>query len=145
VLTGGLVADRILRTGRVIGGRRLFGAGAYLAAAGALLLAVRTDSPITLAALAAVSSMCVQLTLPTWWLAAIEQAGRHVGALFGLLNMMGTAGALASLWFVGWYADQRKALGYTGREQWDPMFDVFVVVLLVGAGAWALYRRRPIT
>jgi MFS family permease len=144
VLIGGVVADLILKRGTVVWRRRLLGGCAYLVAAGCLFLAVRTESPATLAALAALSSLCVQLTLPTWWSAAIEQSGRHVGALFGLLNMMGTVGALASQGFVGVFADWRKGLGYTGREQWDPIFDVYVIVLLIGAGAWLAYRRRPL-
>jgi MFS family permease len=144
VLTGGVLADRILRSRSVVWGRRLLGGSAYLVAAGCLFLAARTESPAALAGLAALSSLCVQLTLPTWWSAAIEQSGRHVGALFGLLNMMGTAGALASQGFVGAFADWRKDLGYTGREQWDPMFDVYVGVLLLGALTWLLYRKRPL-
>ena len=144
MLAGGVVADRISRGRSVVWGRRLFGGCAFLLAAGCLFLAVRTESPTTLAALAAVSSLCVQLTLPTWWSAAIEQSGRHVGSLFGLLNMAGTVGAMGSQWFVGAFADWRKGRGYTGREQWDPMFDVYVGVLLVGAVAWLVYRRRPL-
>jgi len=144
VLAGGVIADVILRSGSVVWGRRLLGVSAYLVAAGCLFLAVRTESPAALATLAALSSLCVQLTLPTWWSAAIEQSGRHVGALFGLLNMMGTAGALASQGFVGAFADWRAGLGYTGREQWDPMFDVYVGVLLLGAATWMLYRKRPL-
>jgi len=58
--------------------------------------------------------------------------------------MMGTAGALASQGFVGAFADWRKGLGYAGREQWDPMFDVYVGVLLLGAVTWLAYRKRPL-
>lgn len=144
VLAGGLIADRLLRTKSVVRARRVFGGCAYLAAAGCLFLAARTESPAALAGLAAVSSLCVQLTLPTWWSAAIEQSGKHVGALFGLLNMMGTVGAMASQWFVGAFADWRKELGHEGRSQWDPMFDVYVIVLLLGAGVWLAYRKRPL-
>jgi MFS family permease len=145
VLTGGVIADRILRCGPdVVRGRRMLGAAAYLSAAGLLFLAVRMESAIALAALAGVSSMCVQLTLPTWWSAAIEQSGKHVGALFGLLNMTGTAGAMASQWFVGAFSDWRAGLGYAGREQWDPMFNVYVGVLLVGALAWLMYRKKAL-
>jgi hypothetical protein len=94
--------------------------------------------------LAAVTNLAVQLTLPMWWSCAIEQSGRHVGALFGLLNMCGLVGAGASQWFVGAFADYRQGLGYSGREQWDPMFDAFIIALLIGAAAWALYRFRPL-
>jgi sugar phosphate permease len=145
VLSGGIVADRLLR-GRlpVAWGRRLFGCSAYVVAAGLLAVAIRAESPVTLTLLVAVSYLAVQLTLPTWWSCAIEQSGRHVGALFGLLNMVGLIGGVASQWFVGYFADGRKAEGYTGRAQWDPMFDAYIVVLLVGAVLWALYRCRPL-
>ncbi|MSR53305.1 MAG: MFS transporter [Gemmataceae bacterium] len=145
VLSGGMVADRILK-GRlpVVWGRRLLGCGTYLLAAGCLMLAVRAEEPRTLAMLAGLSCLCVQLTLPTWWSATIEQSGKHVGALFGLLNMIGLIGALCSQWYVGALSDARKAAGFKGREQWDPMFDLFVVVLLVGSLAWLLYRKRPL-
>jgi MFS family permease len=144
VLAGGVIADLILRRGSVVWGRRVLGGSAYLLAAGCLFVAARTESPTSLAALAAVSALCVQLTLPSWWSAAIEQSGRHVGALFGLLNMMGTAGAMGSQWFVGKFSDWRKGLGHEGRDQWDPMFDVYVIVLLIGALVWLAYRKRPL-
>jgi len=146
VLSGGIVADWILR-GRlpVVWGRRLLGAGAYLVAAGCLALAVRAEEPMTLAILAGLSCLAVQLTLPTWWSAAIEQSGKHVGALFGMLNMTGLIGAMGSQWFVGALSDSRKDAGFAGREQWDPMFDVFIVVLVLGALAWLFYRKRPLS
>jgi len=145
VLAGGVVADWLLRAALpVVWARRLFGATAYLAATACLVVAVRSEDPSALAALIALANLAVHLTLPTWWSCAIEQSGRHVGALFGLMNTMGVIGALASQWFVGWYADRRADLGYSGREQWDPMFDVYVGVLVVGAVAWAAYRFRPL-
>ena len=67
VLAGGVIADGILRSRSVVWGRRLLGGRAYLVAAACLFLAARTESPAALASLAAVSSLCVQLTLPTWW------------------------------------------------------------------------------
>jgi MFS family permease len=102
------------------------------------------ESPVATAGLAALSSFCLQIVLPTWWSSAIEQSGKHVGSLFGMMNMIGLVGAMVSQWFVGAYSDYRKDLGYTGRDQWDPMFDVFVGVLLLGALTWAMYRRRPV-
>jgi hypothetical protein len=86
----------------------------------------------------------VQIILPTWWSAAIEQSGKHTGSLFGWMNMMGLMGAAISQGFVGVFADWRKSLGYVGREQWDPMFDVYVAVLLLGALSWLIYRKRPL-
>ena len=34
--------------------------------------------------------------------------------------------------------------GLTGRDAWDPIFDVYVVVLVGGAAAWWLYRFTPL-
>jgi sugar phosphate permease len=145
VLLGGLVADRIQRARiSTVHARRVFGGLAYLGAAGCLAIGMTADSPITLAVFAALSCFIVHLTLPTWWSAAIEQSGQHVGSLFGLMNTMGVVGALASQGFVGVLVDSRKDQGFTGRDQWDPLFQVYVGALLVGALAWALYCFRPL-
>src|SRR5262249_15479934 len=103
----------------------------------------RCDDPRALAALFACSTFAMHLTLPNWWSVAIPQCGRHVGALFGLMNGMGVLGAMASQYFVGAFADWREEMGFSGREQWDPMFNAYVAVLLLGALAWASYR--PLT
>lgn len=145
VLSGGVLADRLLRARLpLVVARRLVGGLAFLTAAGLLAVAIRAESVVVLAALVALSYLCVQLMLPMWWSCAIEQSGRHVGALFGLLNMTGLLGGAASQWFVGAFADHRRSLGFTGRAQWDPLFDVYVGVLVCGAVAWMLYRRQPV-
>jgi MFS transporter, ACS family, glucarate transporter len=143
VLCGGVIADRIKRqTTNPVRARRYFCGCAFMAAAVLLVFAVRQESVENLALLAAMSCLAVQLTLPTWWSAAIEQCGRHVGPLFGLMNMMGMIGALVSQGFVGIFADYQAAQGLSGRAQWDPMFDVYVLVLLLGALCWLVYRKQ---
>jgi MFS transporter, ACS family, glucarate transporter len=141
VLTGGVIADRILRQGLAVASwRRWFGASAFVASALLLLLGSQLDEPIALAIFAALSCLAFHLTLPTWWSATIEVSGHHVGALFGLLNSLGVFGALASQWFVGAFSDWRAEQGYSGREQWDPLFYVYVAALACGAMCWATYR-----
>jgi hypothetical protein len=51
---------------------------------------------------------------------------------------------MASQGFVGVFTDWRASRGFTGRAQWDPLFDVYVGVLVCGAVAWAAYRPRPL-
>ncbi len=140
MLVGGVVADRIAASTRSRGLRQSFCSLGFLLAALFLYMAVNADTAVRLSQLAACSCFCVQLTLPSWWSAAIEQSGRHVGPLFGLMNMMGTVGALSSQWFVGAFADFQRARGLSGREQWDAMFTVYVVVLILGSVGWACYR-----
>ena len=142
VLAGGVIADRLIKgASSPVRRRRLFCAAACLLAAISLALAIRSQSVTQLTLLAGLSCFFVQLTLPSWWSAAIEQCGQHVGPVFGMMNMMGTLGALASQWFVGVFADYQKARGLDGREQWDPMFQVYVGILLFGACCWSNYRK----
>jgi MFS family permease len=109
------------------------------------MIAIQSDHVTTLAIFAALSTMSVQLTLPSWGSAAIEQSGRHVGPIFGMLNTIGTVGALATQGFAGVFADIQAWRGLSGRAQWDDMFVVYVAVLTVGALSWwFLYQRRPI-
>jgi sugar phosphate permease len=143
MLLGGGIAEWIARrcenrdrATRAVGGT------VYLLAAGCLWLAVRRDEPAELVALAAASCLCMSTTLPLWWSCAIRISGRHVGALFGLMNMVGGVGAMSSQYFIGWFTDRSKGLGYEGRAQWDPAFTVYVTMLAVGAVCWALYRSQ---
>ena len=144
VLLGGVISDRMTRgSSKVVRNRRVFCSCAFFASAVTLFLAVKADSVEGLSILAALSCFFIQLTLPTWWSSAIEQSGKHVGPLFGLMNMMGTLGALASQWFVGVFADWQKDRGLSGRDQWDPMFQIYVCVLFIGGVCWLLYRKQP--
>jgi hypothetical protein len=60
------------------------------------------------------------------------------------MNGMGFIGAMSSQWFVGFFANWRMQAGFTGRAQWDPMFDVYAGILLMGAVAWWCYQFVPL-
>ncbi|MBX9627123.1 MAG: MFS transporter [Gemmataceae bacterium] len=146
MLGGGWLADRLPRwAADPVAARRRVGVVCYLAAAGCLFLGVRAEDPLEVAALWGVSFCALHVTLPNWWVLAIPQAGRHTATLTGLMNGLGVLGALASQGFVGWFTDrQERDYGLTGRATWDPLFDVYVGVLLAGAVAWGLYRFTPL-
>jgi ACS family glucarate transporter-like MFS transporter len=111
--------------------------GAGLSACG-ILASVWTDSTVAASAFIALVAFGVQLQLPSWWASATQVSGRHVGALFGLMNMMGGVGRMLSQLFVGGFADWRKSQGYTGRAQWDPALYIYVVIALIGMTLWCL-------
>lgn len=145
MLLGGWIADRIPRwVGDPVSARRFLGLGCYLTAAACMFAGVRCNDPLALAGLWAASACAMHITLPSWWSVIIPQAGRHVGTIFGLTNGVGVLGALASQGFVGVFADWQASRGLSGREQWDPIFDVYVVVLMLGGVAWWLYRYTPL-
>jgi MFS family permease len=142
-LLGG-VLDDLLRRGGARHGRRWLGATAFSSAAALLVLGLLFESPRAMAAFAALSCLATACMLSSWWSAAREVSGRHLGALFGLLNGVGTLGAMGSQFFFGAFADWRGKQGYSGRAQWDPAFAVYVVVLLAAAVCWASYVSRPV-
>lgn len=145
MLGGGWLSDRASRSADPAVTRRRLCAGCYLAAAGCLWVGVRADDPLALAVLCGLSFLALHLTLPNWWVCAIPQAGRHTAALTGLMNGLGVFGALASQGFVGWFADrQERVHRLVGREAWDPIFNVYVGVLLAAAAGWGLYRFTPL-
>jgi MFS family permease len=145
-LSGGFAADAIVRhCPRRMLCRRVWGLAAYTAAALSLGTAVLCESPFATAFLAACSTMAAHLTIANWWSCAIEVSGRHVGALFGLMNGLGVVGAMSSQFLFGYLADWRKAQGFTGRDQWDPAFQIAAVVLLAAALCWLFVdTSRPV-
>ena len=136
---GGWLTDWLVRrTGSRRWGRTAQAVvGAGIAAVG-IVASVWTDSTALAAAFISLVAFGVQLQLPAWWASATQVSGRHLGAIFGLMNMMGGLGRIVSQYFVGTFADWRKSLGYTGRAQWDPALYLYVVVALIGMVLWAL-------
>src|SRR5262249_46368347 len=72
-------------------------------------------------------------------------SGKHLGALFGLMNSLGVPGALGSQLFLGRFVDWLGGLGYSGRPQWDPALYVYAAVLVAGAACWLFIdATRPV-
>src|SRR5205823_3210612 len=81
--------------------------------------------------------------LPTWWSVVAEISGRHLGAMFGLLNSMGVLGAFVSNILMGYLVQYRKDVyEYSGRELWDPIFNLYIAVLFVGGLMWIFVDSR---
>jgi MFS family permease len=136
---GGWLTDWLVKqTGSLRWGRTAQAVvGAGLAVLG-ILASIWTDSTVMASGFVALAAFGLQLQLPSWWASATRVSGLHVGALFGLMNMVGGIGRLASQYFLGWFSDWRKSLGYSGRAQWDPALYVYVVVALSAMIFWCL-------
>lgn len=142
-LFGGWLTDWLVRvTGHGRWGRTLPSmVGAAMAGSG-LLASVRTDSTLSASIFIAMACCGVQLQVPSWWACATQISGRHLGALFGLMNMIGAVGAISSQLFLGRFADWMKGRGFSGRAQWDPGFYVYVGVAVLGMIIWSLVDPR---
>jgi sugar phosphate permease len=103
-----------------------------------ILASVRINSTELSAVFVALACLGVQIQVPAWWASATQVSGKHLGALFGLMNMLGAVGAILSQIFFGYSADYMKGLSYSGRAQWDPAWYAYVVVALIGMILWSL-------
>ncbi|MDZ4684297.1 MAG: MFS transporter [Planctomycetaceae bacterium] len=140
---GGMVLDLIVAGGG-IARRRLMGGCAFFTAAGLLSCALLARDPWLAALLTALSCFMTQSTQPLWWTCTIGISGKHVGALFGLMNSVGVFGAMSSQYLVGAIADRLGELGHSGRTQWDPIFYINVGVLITAGMLWSLFRFVPV-
>jgi sugar phosphate permease len=141
--TGGYILDRVVQPGsaarkRWLGGIALFSASAMLGCA------LFTGHPWLAALFTALSCFAAQLTQTMWWSCAIDISGKHVGALFGLMNSVGVFGAMSSQFLVGAIADWLGDKGLSGRMQWDPMFYVDMGVLILAGLLWSSFRLVPV-
>jgi MFS family permease len=136
-ILGGFLSDwMVRRTGERCWSRRAIGIGSCTFAALAIVGSIYCDSPVAAALLTAFACLSAQVQIASWWAVVTEISGRHVGALFGLMNSLGVPGAVTSQLFLGLLADYLGEQGFTGRDQWDPAFYVYGAVLLCGAFCW---------
>ncbi|HLJ10074.1 MAG TPA: MFS transporter [Planctomycetaceae bacterium] len=136
---GGPLSTSVVQwTGETRWTRRLLGFSLVAAAGLFLGGSIYCDSPTAACLCIAMAGVCGQAQVSNWWAVTMDISGKHLGAMFGLLNSLGVPGAIASPIFLGSFADYRKSLGFTGRAQWDPAFAVYSAILLAGATCWLL-------
>ncbi len=136
---GGYLSDFLVRlTGERRRSRRYIGCGAYLVSAVAIVAALYLDKPWHSTLCISLAFFCVELQIPSWWGVVTEISGKHVGAMFGLMNSMGAVGSVGSPILLGSLSDYLKASGAVGRMQWDPGFYVYAGLMLLAAFCWTM-------
>jgi MFS family permease len=142
-LSGGYIIDWLTRTtGDRFRCRRLLCASSVTLAAVSLLIGQHCDTPVIATLWTAGSLMLTVMTLASWWGSVADLSGRHLGALFGLMNSLGGFGGMASQSFAGQFATWMEKQGYEGRARWDPMFYVYAGVLFIAAITWLFIDTR---
>ncbi len=142
-LAGGFVVDQLVRHfTNERWNRTLFTCAMLLTGAGSLAYGLNSDSPYVMSACTSFTNVCLQLTVPTWWNVVTHISGHHVGAMFGMMNMLGIPGAFGSQYFLGVLSEHYQNQGLSGREQWDPGMSIFIVVLTVDAILWLFVDPR---
>jgi hypothetical protein len=114
----------------------LIGFCSIMSGAFAMALSVHLDTAFLATLCATWACLAIHLSVACWWGAVTDISGKHLGALFGLMNSLGVPGAAASPIFMGWFVDWLKDLGYEDRARWDPGFYVCAGLLALGATLW---------
>jgi len=110
--------------------------GAGLAASG-LLASLFIDNTVLSSILVAIACFGLQLQLPAWWACGTQIGGKHLGALVGLMNMIGNGGAAILQTIFGHFVEMMKSWGHAGRARWDPGIYIYVAVALLGMALWS--------
>jgi sugar phosphate permease len=143
VMLGGYLGDWLTaRTGSRRFALGSLGFGGLLCGGFLVGSSVSAETATLAALLCAMGFFCAYIQLAAWWAAMGDIGGRHLGALFGMCNMIGLAGGFVSQVFLGRFADHMQALGYTGRAQWDPAFYLYGGVLMFGGLLWLMVNPR---
>jgi MFS family permease len=140
---GGQILDRVI-LGRGLARRRIMGGSALLLATLMLGCALLSKNAWLAAGFTALSCLATQSAQPLWWSCTTGISGKHVGALFGLMNSMGVFGAMTSQYLVGAIADYLGKQGFTGRAQWDPIFFINMGVLVAAGLFWSTLVHVPV-
>ena len=140
---GGQILDLVV-TGKGLIRRRLMGCSAFFAAAGFLSCLLISQNPWLATMFAGLSFFMTQATQSLWWSCTIGISGKHVGALFGLMNSAGVFGGMSSQYLVGAIADWLETHGHSGRAQWDPIFYIDVGILIAAGLTWSFFRFIPV-
>jgi sugar phosphate permease len=146
VLLGGYLGDwlsaRLGSRRRALRGMGVLGMGLGSVFVGSSMFA---DDARLAALLCAVGFFFADIALAAWWATVGHIGGRHLGAIFGLCNMLGIFGGLVSQVGLGMFVDFMRSQGHSGREQWDPAFYLFGGALMLGACCWLFIDpERPV-
>jgi sugar phosphate permease len=146
-LSSGFFNDRLARMTNFHPARfRVFGFAGTAVAAVCMVMSVQAETPLATSLWAAAACVGTMSQQATFWAVTTEISGRHLGAIFGLMNSLGVPGAFASTLFLGQFVTWMREAGHSGRAQWDPAFYVYSGVLLLGACCWLAVdasRRIP--
>jgi MFS family permease len=142
-LSGSVIASWLDRRGEQGRWRRpLVGSGLMIIAGLFVRLSLTCENAWLATLCVALAFGFAQAQQATWWAVVADISGKHLGAMFGLMNSLGVPGASLSTVFAGQYVAARKMAGFEGREAWDPALNYYAAVLVVGGILWLCVDPR---
>jgi MFS family permease len=142
-LSGSVIASWLDRQGEKGRWKRpLVGCGLMVMAGILVLVSRELENPRLATLCVAVAFGFAQAQQATWWAVVADISGKHLGAMFGLMNSLGVPGASLSTVFAGQFVAARKEAGFDGREAWDPVLGYYAAVLVAGGLLWLFVDPR---
>ena len=137
---GGFLSDRIFRwTGSLAWARKGVAAIAMSLCAGFVAVAMYTSDPVLAVLVISAGVFCSSVGGPCAYSATIDLGGKHVGALFATMNMVGNLGAALFIKLVGAWLDWAKGPGNLDVDfAWSLVVGSFVVMHVGAAICWLL-------
>jgi nitrate/nitrite transporter NarK len=130
-VVGGAVSDWVLvRTGSRRAARKGVAVGSLLAGTLCYLAAYRAADVRAANALLGAGYFLVTFASPCAYALTMDMGGRHLGVVFGVMNMAGNLGAMAFIWVFP------RLKAWSGG--WDAPLALFAALNLLAAGAWLL-------
>jgi nitrate/nitrite transporter NarK len=129
VIIGGVLSDALLRrTGSRVIARKGVAIASMTACAACFLLAFRMPDVRSEVAVASLGAFLAGFSSPCSYAATMEVGGRHVGVVFGFMNMAGNLGAMLFPTVVAWLVVE------TGS--WAAAVTFFAALHLAAAACW---------
>jgi len=135
---GGWVTDWLIRVrnGERSNTRRVISMSSLTLGGILILLTIKIDDPWITTLVTGLSVYALMFQIAPWWGVVADISGRYVATLFGLMNSLGTIGALATQYYFGRVSDLFESLGYAGRDRYDPLFYGYALAMIAGAIGW---------
>ncbi|MGE0609005.1 MAG: MFS transporter [Pirellulales bacterium] len=132
---GGWASDKLtLLTNSQRIGRQAFAAGSLLLSAGLIVLAYFVADVWLAVLVISLGSFCASLAGPSAYAVTIDMGGKHVGTVFGLMNMSGNFAAAGIPLLLPLL---QKMTG-----SWDFVLFLFAGIYLAGAICWLMFDSR---
>ncbi|MBC8115966.1 MAG: hypothetical protein H7062_16385 [Candidatus Saccharimonas sp.] len=89
---------------------------------------------------------CAGLAGPSAYAVTMDMGGRHVGAVFATMNMIGNFGAGMLPWLIPrfrkWIASNPGLLDFCGGDSWNAVVALIALLHLAAAVCWLLLPLR---
>ncbi len=146
-LIGGGVADAVFRrTGRLDWSRKGLAVASLMLCAVLIFTAYFVQDATLAVVVISAGIFCAGLASPSAYAVTMDMGGRHVGAVFATMNMLGNIGAGMLPWLVPsfrrWVESTPTLMNACSNDSWNAVVALVAFLYLAAATCWLLLPLR---